>query len=187
MTKAALRKEFKAKRASLSNSQRNEWSQKICDQLMARFDLEDKKVSIFLPIERFHEVNTWQLIDRLKATFVLPVLNGDQLKHIVFEGMEQIKVSDWGIPEPQYGEEIKAADIDKVIVPLLAIDEQGYRVGYGKGFYDGFLKDCRDDCEFIGVSFYPPIEKIEDVHEADIPLHYCVTPNTIYKFKTLDQ
>jgi 5-formyltetrahydrofolate cyclo-ligase len=41
--------------------------------------------------------------------------------------------------------------LDMIIIPLLAFDEKGYRVGYGKGFYDRYLKECRDDCLKIGL------------------------------------
>jgi len=73
-------------------------------------------------------------------------------------------------------------EFDVVIVPMVIADERGYRVGYGKGFYDGFLAKCRPDCQFIGVCFYEPIEEIEDVHEHDVKLHACVTPSKVHLF-----
>jgi 5-formyltetrahydrofolate cyclo-ligase len=55
-------------------------------------------------------------------------------------------------------------------------------VGYGKGFYDRFLKKCRSDSLKIGLSFFPGEEKIEDLSEADFQLTHCVTPDRIYEF-----
>lgn len=69
-----------------------------------------------------------------------------------------------------------------VFVPLLAFDKNGDRVGYGKGFYDKFLKECKPEIIKIGLSFFEPEEKIDGIFEEDIKLDYCVTPNEIYTF-----
>ena len=69
-----------------------------------------------------------------------------------------------------------------VFVPLLAFDKKGHRVGYGKGFYDKFLSECKPDAIKIGLSFFEPEELITDVFESDVKLDYCVTPNSIHAF-----
>ena len=69
-----------------------------------------------------------------------------------------------------------------VILPLLAFDQQGYRVGYGKGFYDKFLSGCREDCLKVGFSYFEPIETIDDCNEFDVPLDLCITPQNVYVF-----
>ena len=69
-----------------------------------------------------------------------------------------------------------------VLVPLLAFDSKGYRVGYGKGFYDRFLKQCRNDCVKIGLSYFEPIDAINDAGEFDVPLDFCITPQKAYVF-----
>jgi len=61
-------------------------------------------------------------------------------------------------------------------VPLLISDEQHYRVGYGKGFYDRFLANCRKDCKKIGLNFFKPIQKISDSNEFDIALDEVIYP-----------
>jgi len=88
----------------------------------------------------------------------------------------------WGISEPFTGEIIDDKEIDLVLVPLLCFDEMGYRVGYGNGYYDKFLANCRKDCLKVGVSFFEPIGEIEDVREFDIRLDYCVTPEKVWRF-----
>jgi 5-formyltetrahydrofolate cyclo-ligase len=67
-------------------------------------------------------------------------------------------------------------------VPLLAFDEKGFRVGYGKGFYDRFLKQCKDGGIKIGLSYFNPIDTIEDAGEFDVPLNFCITPQKVYVF-----
>jgi len=64
----------------------------------------------------------------------------------------------------------------------LTVDEKGYRVGYGKGFYDRFLQHCRPDCLKVGLSYFPPVAEISDKDEFDVPLDLCITPATTYVF-----
>jgi len=66
-----------------------------------------------------------------------------------------------------------------VLVPLLCFDRRGHRVGYGRGYYDRFLARCRHDCKKIGLSFFEPLAEIDDVHEGDVELNYCVTPDGV--------
>jgi 5-formyltetrahydrofolate cyclo-ligase len=183
MLKKELRATYKQLRKELSPEQLANFSSAIFDLTTDTFELEGKKISIFLPIERFLEINTWPFLDRSKAEFYLPVIMGEnELKHIKYEDQSQIKETEWGIPEPTVGESIHPNKLDFVLVPLLAIDKKGYRVGYGKGFYDQFLASCAPTCQFIGLSYFDPIDKIDDLHEADIPLHFCVTPHAVVKF-----
>ena len=183
MEKAELRKIFKQKRKDLNEVERQMLSQLIADNLIEKFDLHDKNISIFLPIERFQEINTWNILDQVDAKFYVPVVKEKSLKHILLESEDQLEVSHWGIPEPIYGDEVEPRSFDFVLVPLLAIDQKGNRVGYGAGFYDGFLKDCNPECQFIGLSYFEPVEKISDISTSDISLHYCVTPNSVHCFK----
>jgi len=64
----------------------------------------------------------------------------------------------------------------------LAFDEKGNRIGYGKGFYDRFLNECKKDVIKVGLSFFEATTTIEDTNANDIPLDFCVTPEKIYRF-----
>ncbi len=76
----------------------------------------------------------------------------------------------------------RSGEIDLVLVPLLAFDKNGSRVGYGKGHYDKFLSQCRDDVIKIGLSFFDPADQIDDINQFDISLNYCVTPHQVFEF-----
>ncbi|MFD3393089.1 5-formyltetrahydrofolate cyclo-ligase [Aquirufa sp. OSTEICH-129V] len=93
--------------------------------------------------------------------------------------------SDWGIqePNPQTCQKVPITDIDLVIIPLLAFDANGNRVGYGKGFYDRFLQDCRPDTLKIGVCLDEPVQRIDDVEAHDIPLDLCISPIGLHLFE----
>ena len=64
----------------------------------------------------------------------------------------------------------------------MAFDLKGYRVGYGKGFYDRFFASLHEDTKRIGISIFEPCKDIEDINEHDIPLTHCVTSNKTYSF-----
>jgi 5-formyltetrahydrofolate cyclo-ligase len=92
--------------------------------------------------------------------------------------------SAWGIwePEPSSSQEIYAKDWDVVLVPLLAIDLNGHRVGYGKGFYDRFLAQTNANTLHIGLSLDSLIDPISDLHEHDIALDLAISPEGIHRF-----
>ncbi len=186
MTKKEIRSLYKQKRFEWSAEEREIASLSIYRRLLMELNLDGKKVSVFLPIERFGEVNSKHFLASLNSTqFYLPVVKANRdLVHIAYESGDQIQVSEWGIPEPKYGEEVSPEIFDYVFVPLLAIDQNGYRVGYGKGFYDKFLSQCSPTCQFIGLSYFDPIDAIDDLNEFDIPLHACATTRELIWFKS---
>ena len=87
-----------------------------------------------------------------------------------------------GIPEPVSNVIVPPQALDLVIVPLLCFDRKGYRVGYGKGYYDRLLAQCKPDCLFVGFSYFDPVDDIIDLNQWDIPLHLVITPEKTYQF-----
>lgn len=187
MQKLDIRTEFKEKRKSLSLEDKINQSKKIAQVIVDNFNIDNKVVSVYLPIERFNEIDTSFLIHKLKkakAKIHTPVsdFNTLELKHLIYDNNTIIKNNEWGIPEPMNGESIEPFGFDIVFVPLLAVDVEGYRVGYGKGFYDRFLSQCRSDTIFIGLNYFENLVEIDDLNDSDIPIHFLVTPNRILKF-----
>ena len=88
----------------------------------------------------------------------------------------------FNILEPLDGDIVPADKIDVVFVPLIAFDKRGFRVGYGRGFYDRYLPGCRNDVVKMGFSFFDAVDKIDDINEFDVPLNLCITPTCIYEF-----
>ena len=83
------------------------------------------------------------------------------------------------------GNHFKIENLDIIFIPLLAFDIEGHRVGYGKGYYDRFLKLTNNSTLKIGLSFFDPINKILDIDDNDVKLDYCVTPKQVHKFNNL--
>ena len=187
MNKTELRQKYKALRNSLSENEVEEMSLAVANKILTLPLWKKTYFHIFLPITEQKEVNT---------EFILHLLSGKDkeiivskadfqtrnMTHFLLTDNTKIKKNEYNIPEPVDGIEVPANKIDVVFVPLLAFDKKGHRVGYGKGFYDKFLSECKPDVIKIGMSFFEPEEIIEDVFEADIQLDYCVTPNEIYSF-----
>jgi 5-formyltetrahydrofolate cyclo-ligase len=116
--------------------------------------------------------------------FVIPRMNAEtnELDNILHTEDLLFTTNSWGIAEPVDGTVVDAKEIDLVLVPLLAFDTTGNRVGYGKGYYDKLLAQCRRDVLKVGFSYFEPVDKITDSASFDIPLSYCVTPHRIYEF-----
>jgi 5-formyltetrahydrofolate cyclo-ligase len=187
MTKKELRLAFKEKRRGLSPGELNFLSEQIIERALSSFQLEKKTVSLFLPIERQKEINTyslWEKIRSFEGLVAVPKVNAPKgdLKHYLLTNHGQLSISELGIPEPQNGKIIAAHKIEMVFVPLLCFDKTGHRVGYGGGYYDKFLKKCNPQCKFIGLSIFPPVDKIDDTYSEDVKLHACVTPTEIFRF-----
>ena len=187
MTKAELRKTYLEKRLSLG-SDYLDLSKQICNQIISNFDLLTVKViHTYLPIEKNKEPDTWLIIDKIKKEFPgvrisIPRVRNKRLENFFFEGIHQLKKNKWEIPEPQVGIPTAIENIDLVLVPLLAFDKSGNRVGYGKGFYDVFLKECVPTCKKVGLSFFEPVDCIEDIKDFDAQLTHCITPERVYAF-----
>lgn len=87
----------------------------------------------------------------------------------------------YGITEPGEGKIIAPELIDLVFIPMLISDKSGFRVGYGKGFYDRYLQQCRHDVLKISFNYFEPIDEIDDTHQFDVPLNFCITPYRVYE------
>jgi 5-formyltetrahydrofolate cyclo-ligase len=117
-----------------------------------------------------------------EVVFIYPSVKENNLHAIIVNERTAFAPNEYGIDEPVNGTEGIPQEIDMVFVPLLAFDNRGYRVGYGKGYYDRFLRTCSPDVLKIGFSFFEAEPEIGDVNEYDIPLDICITPGKVYTF-----
>lgn len=192
MKKEELRNLYRKKRKALSPEEVDKASQAIADRFLAFLDQEKhpqiETIHSFLPIEKNREVNTWPIVEKLKQREDTRVavsrtdFEKGSMEHYLLQADSVILTNSMGIPEPEGGTPIPSQEIDLVLMPLLAYDKQGDRVGYGAGFYDRFLEACRKDVIKVGLSFFEPVDKIEDVGSHDIVLDHCITPQNIHDF-----
>lgn len=190
MLKSELRKIYLTRQKSLSNEERSDQSFLIAEQFFKSFNLDKIKfLHIFLPIEKNNEIETkfiyeklWQKHPHVKTLVPRVDFAKNEIENIGFHSLTELVLSKWQISEPGGTEIVESELIDIVLVPLLCFDKKGFRVGYGKGFYDKFLANCREDCLKIGLSYFQPVEEINDNHSQDVRLDYCLTPENIWKF-----
>ncbi len=82
-----------------------------------------------------------------------PRINNDDLEFVVVKDLDQLAPGAFGVLEPQSGSLVPTANLDLIIVPGVVFDQGGHRLGYGRGFYDRTLKECRVDCIKLGFAF----------------------------------
>jgi 5-formyltetrahydrofolate cyclo-ligase len=186
MLKAELRKKYMQKRKALSIDEAFLLSEKIFENFINHFKpKETEKVHIFIPILDRKEINTQIFINYFLEQNIrvfVPKIVENKLINIEIFKDTVFETSNWGIPEPISNEDSGEFFFHYVITPLLYCDEKGNRVGYGKGFYDGFFENISKDVKKIGVDYFNPDENIDDVWENDIPLDYLVTPTDVLSF-----
>ena len=190
MTKSELRKIYLEKQKSLSDSDRRNKSREIADSFFDNFDLKTVHfLHIFLAIEKNKEIETQFIYERLWRDFpeVTTVVSRVDFQTMTLENLRfaadtKLIRNRWRIFEPAESEAVKLERIDAVLIPLLCFDNQGFRVGYGKGFYDKFLSECRTDCLKIGLSYFAPVEETFDAQNFDVRLDFCITPETVVNF-----
>lgn len=187
MTKSELRKTYKTRRNKLSENKIEDLSLAISNQLLKLTVWEHSFYHIFLAIEEQKEVNTDYILNILSGKDKNILISKSDFEtgnmtHFLLTDSTVIKKNKYNIPEPVDGIEILNDKIDVVFIPLLAFDDIGNRVGYGKGFYDRFLAHCKPKTIKIGLSFFEAETEITDVFDGDIGLDFCVTPERVYEF-----
>lgn len=189
MLKKEIRKQYRQKRADLSAQQKS----KLDDLLLIQFQTVPlpyvSNVLSFYPIEEKGEINSFIITEYLKfqnpglhIAFPKTDLSTHTMKAVGITIDTAFENNQYNIPEPIGNTIIDAQDLALVLVPMLAFDLKGHRVGYGKGFYDRFLQDCNRDCIKIGLCYFEPVQAIKDSHQFDVPLNFCITPQKVYVF-----
>ena len=190
MTKRELRRIYLQKQRSLSADERREKSLNISKRFFEKFTLETVRfLHVFLSIEKNGEIETSAIIERLWRDFpdaatIVPRIDVEKmtLDNLIYKSDTRLVKNKWHILEPTGAELFEIERIDLVLVPLLACDERGFRDGYGKGFYDRYLSECRVDVLKIGLSYFAPVAEISDVNEFDVKLDFCITPERVWRF-----
>lgn len=113
-----------------------------------------------------------------------PRVSGEHIVAYQSHPMTLFEKSSWGILEPEENPNnlLDPSTIDLVLIPLLAIDLHGHRVGYGKGFYDRYLAHVSEQTIKVGVGFEDPISPIDDINSFDVPMDYLITPSGVISF-----
>lgn len=185
LSKIEAREKYRNLRKQLTEPEILEMSVEIANNLLKFKIWELKTFHLFMTINEKKEVDTKPIFDLLIGKgkeIVIPKINTNTntLDSYIFDEKTVFKISNLRIPEPKDGI-VFNGKIDVVIMPLLAYDLDGNRIGYGKGFYDNFISNLKSAPLKIGISYFSP-EKSLECNNHDINLDYCITPNKIFSF-----
>ncbi len=142
-------------------------------------EIDPSIVSVFWPIEQNGEIDTRPFIRELVESGVivaLPQVSATESGIMLmrrFVDESDLDVSGWGALEPQSGRLISPAEMDLVVVPALAADRYGARVGYGLGYYDRFLEYVH--CPTVSIIYSSCLLDHIPAQPHDIPTNYVVT------------
>ena len=136
MTKSEIRAYMLQKRFEIISDQHHKLSLEAVKHIQAHPYYQNAKViGLYHPIK--NEINLLHLIDDQK-TFSLPVVEDNHMHYRVFKKGDRLTKSTLEILEPQ-DHHIVDDDLELIIVPALAVNKEGHRIGYGKGFFDQFI------------------------------------------------
>jgi 5-formyltetrahydrofolate cyclo-ligase len=190
MLKKEARKIYKEKRMQLSEAERS----KMDDLMLIQFQTVElpflESLLSYWPIEENNEPDTHLFTEFLKfrnpeMKICYPVSDFEKMtmQAVATDIDTPFEKRNLNIYEPDEGIAVPVIEIEMVFVPLLAFDKKGYRIGYGKGFYDKYLAGCREDCIKAGFCYFDPVDSIDDGNEFDVPLDLCITPQNVYVFQ----
>ncbi|WP_457624383.1 5-formyltetrahydrofolate cyclo-ligase [Persephonella sp.] len=179
--KQSIRKELLSRR--IGHIKAEEDSKKIAEKFISLPQLR-KARNILLYYPHKNEVDTRFIIKKLledgSFNLFLPKVSGDRLLPVRISDLSGLKKGYAGIMEPE-GEVYSPEDIDIVVVPAVAFDLKGHRLGYGKGYYDRFLKET--GALRVGVAYdFQVVDKLP-AEQHDVPVELILTPTRIINTK----
>ena len=182
MDKKQIRKGLIEKRKNIPKDKKAIYDKEISRKIIES-DYFKKATQVLVFASSCDEFDTQLIIEhcRMESKNVFYPLCLDKygnMKFFKIDSADDLKIGMYNIPEPKaYCEEYKERENDIVIVPCLSVDKNGYRIGYGKGYYDRFLKN------FCGKSICPCYEELTShklpTDDFDMKINVVVTQQII--------
>lgn len=191
-SRRALRAEMRRARRAVSRAERARKAECLARLLSGWLRVRQARtVACYLANDG--EMNLAPVMARLRASgarLFLPALHGDVLWFLPFEPDTPLVVNRFGIaePEPAASRRCRAPDLDLVLVPLVAFDSAGNRLGMGGGFYDRTFRYLRDRRvwkrpRLVGIAY--ELQRLDALPSRpwDVPLHGVATEKHLYRFR----
>lgn len=180
--KQKIRAEILEKRRNISKEEFFEKSREIIDSLKSLPEFKKAKNILFY-VSFDNEVDTLEIIDELldnqEKKVIVPYIKKGEINVSELKDFSELKNGKFGIPEPGKIRKFDEKDLDLVIVPGIAFDNRGYRIGYGYGCYDQFLKKI--ECIKVGLFFEIQLIKKVPQEKHDVALDFLITEKRILK------
>ena len=178
--RTSLRQRMRRQRAALSDSLLRESSEAVAIHLRAELK-HAQHIAGYLAVKGEQAVApAMRLARSLGATTAVPVVQGQSMSFVVIDDATRFTHNRFGIPEPELGPEpatapLRPTDLDLVLLPLVAFDLQGNRLGMGGGFYDRWFATAEGRPRLVGVAHdFQRVEMLEPM-SWDVPLDAVVT------------
>lgn len=189
MTKEQLRSIYLEQRKNITDRERNRLDDLLLIQLQRVPLMQVQTLFSYIPMPHMAEPNTYfftqylhTLIPELRTAYPITDLANSTMQAYLADEDTEFERNRFGTIEPVSEVIVDPEEIDLVFCPLIIADQSGYRVGFGKGIYDKYLPQCRQDVLKIGFSYIEPVDKISDIHKNDIPLDILITPHNTFVF-----
>ena len=158
-------------------------SKNICEYILSSdFFAKADNIMLYAPIG--NEISLYEIIDAANAnskSFYFPSVCGDEILPVLFLPDKGFKKGEFGIFEPVGNVSDDFNNIDLIFIPALAADYNGYRLGYGKGFYDRFLPKLKKTCTKIIPIYSPLVFHSIPTESHDVRADYLLTENGLIK------
>jgi 5-formyltetrahydrofolate cyclo-ligase len=181
--KRDLRREVLARRDALPTLELRAKSDAIAERLLALPEFAGERT--VLAFWSFgSEVDTAPILSALAARghrVALPRIEGGDLVAVSYRPGDPVTETSFGAREPAAGEVLREDEIDVVITPGVAFDHRGFRVGYGGGYYDRFLRRARLDAFRVGIGFALQVVDAVPHGGTDVPVDAVVTEDEVLR------
>ncbi len=188
MNKNDIRKEIIKKRSLLDDNEVNNASKIIINRLKDLYELKSAKVIFsYMPYGKevnIKPLNQW-ILDQSKILCLPRVISQTEMETRTVTNINHgLEKSSYGILEPTENNELTDIEkIDLILVPGIAFDKAGNRMGHGNGYYDRFLSRCPKSTLFIGISYSFQVFDAIPSYQYDVKMHKIITENFTIKYE----
>ena len=189
MPKRSIRAQFLAERNALPQDQRVRLSEQIQEKFLgSELFAEARFLALYCAVH--NEVSTDMVGSCALAAgkrVAYPRVAGEHLEFVEVASLDDLAPGAFSVPEPASGDRLPLDCLDLVVVPGVVFDRTGHRLGYGRGYYDRALNECRPNCEKVGFAYdFQVVDTLSIMQEHDRTLSVLMTEQRTLNFTTSD-
>jgi 5-formyltetrahydrofolate cyclo-ligase len=184
--KHRIRRQAEARRRGQAD--KDTLSRRIFDRLRTLPEFQQARTVMFY-VDRGSEVQTqWQLANAIESgkRVVVPYCHQDELLLFHLDDLDELEIGTYRILEPRRAlrsdpaKSVGVSELDFIIVPGVAFDRRGGRIGHGKGYYDKLLENARPDTTLVAIAFECQLFDDVPMQEHDVYMDKLITENAVY-------
>jgi 5-formyltetrahydrofolate cyclo-ligase len=184
MPKRSIRSHFLIERKSRSSQICADSSAEIQRRFMSSgFFRDARHLALYSAIH--NEVSTDEIVKQAldsDKSLVFPRVSGEDLEFVEIESPAELVSGAFGVKEPKGCSLVPVENVDLIVVPGVAFDQRGHRLGYGRGYYDRALARCQDHCIKVGLAYDFQLVEELPVTDFDETLSLLITESQTLNF-----